>query len=163
MFDKVEKYSREINNALRNHGVLLVSGKEKPNIMAVSFGAFGLFWSKPVFIVAVKKSRCTYKLIEESGVFTVNIARRDLQDTAMKIAVVSGHDVDKFNEFHLHPVRAKNIDTYIVGDCNVHMECRVLYKTEISDDAVSRDIIDFYDGHDYHTLFYAEILDVYET
>lgn len=164
MFDKVEKYIPEIASALRNHGALLVSGKEPPNIMAISWGSVGFFWSKPVFIVAVRRMRHSYKLIEDSGVFTVNVARKDMQNEIMKIAVVSGRDVDKFNEFHLHPVKAKSVDTYIVGDCGLHLECRVLYKSHIDGDNLDNEIKnDIYEGHDYHTLFYAEITDIYES
>ncbi len=164
MFNKVEKYSHEINESLRNHGALLVSGSEKPNIMAVSWGALGYFWAKPVFVVAVRKTHLSYKLIDESKVFTINIARRDLHDAIMKIAMSSGYDVNKFSEFNLHPVKAKNIDTYIVGDCNVHIECRLLLKSEITDGSLAPEVAnDFYDGHDYHTLFFAEVLDVYES
>jgi flavin reductase (DIM6/NTAB) family NADH-FMN oxidoreductase RutF len=147
MLGKLEKHIDEINRALRAPGLLLVSGFENPNIMAVHWATFGCLWGKPVFATAIKKTRRTYGLLEGSGVFTVNVPRKDITDAIMKIGLVSGHEVDKFGEFHLHPVKAKNIDTYIVSDCGIHLECRVIYKSPVDEAALDAEIKkDAYDG-----------------
>lgn len=165
MFNKLEKYIGEITSALKDPGLLIVSGKEEPNIMAVHWGLVGYIWAKPVFVAAVRHARHTYNLINESGVFTVNVPRKDIHNEIVNIFHTSGKDVDKFTAFHLHPVKAKSVDTYVVGDCGVHLECRVLYHSPVDgaflDDGVKEHA---YEGHeDYHTLFYGEILDIYES
>ena len=165
MFGKLEKRIDEINRALRSPGLLLVSGLEKPNIMAVHWATLGCLWGKPVFTTAIKKTRRTYDLLEKSGVFTINVPRKDIADEIMRIDSVSGHEVDKFSEFNLHPVKAKNIGTYIVSDCGIHLECRIIYKSDMDGANLSDEIKkSVYDGGDnYHVLYFAEILDIYET
>ena len=165
VFGKLEKHIDEINRALKSPGLLLVSGFESPNIMAVHWAAFGCLWGKPVFITAVKRARRTYELLENSGVLTVNVPRKDITQEIMKISLASGHEADTFTEFNLHPVKAKNINTYIVSDCNIHLECRVIYKSPVNGAALCEKIKkETYDGgSNYHTLFFGEILDIYET
>ena len=165
LYNNIEKYIEEINETLRSLGLLLVSGNARPNVMATHWGQIGFLWGKPVFTAAVRKNRCTYGHIRETGVFTVNVPRKDLRNEIMKIEMVSGHNVDKFTEYHLHPVRAKNIDTYIVGDCGIHLECRVIFRSPVAGAFLDKDIkTGFYEGQNYvHTLFYGEILDIYET
>ena len=165
VFNKFEKYSDEINKAMRNPGLMLVSGLTPPNIMSISWGATGFLFGKPIFIVAVRKKRHTYRLLENSGVFTVNVPRKDLRNEIMQIGFATGANVNKFNEFHLHPVKARSVDTYIVGDCSLHIECRIILKTEVEgallSDEIKSEIYD--DSQSYHDLFYGEIVDIYET
>jgi len=165
LFNKIDKYIDEITSALRNPGLLLVSGKENPNIMTVNWCLIGRLWGKPIFTAVVRKIKHTYKLIEESGAFTVNVPRKDIRNEIMNIAVTSGRDVDKFSKFNLHPARAKHVPTYIVGDCGVHLECRVIYRSPIDGAFLDGDIKNhIYEGQEnYHTLFYGEILDIYES
>ena len=163
MSDKIDKHIQEINRTLKNPGLLLVSGSSPPNIMTVNWATVGYLWAKPVFMLPVRKTRHSYRLIDEGGVFTVNVPRKDLFNEIVKIAVISGRDVDKFNEFHLRPAKARHINPYIVTDCGIHLECRVVYKSPIDPAFLDNDIKRVYDGRDYHDMFYAEILDIYET
>ena len=164
MLNKIEKHIQEIFETLRNPGLLLVSGNAPPDIMTVNWAMLGCLWTRPVFMTPVKKARHCYKLIDEGGVFTVNVPRKDLFNEIAKISVVSGRETDKWSEFHLHPVKARKTETYIVGDCGIHLECRVILKSPIDpaflDKGIARQI---YDGQEFHDMFYGEILDVYET
>ncbi|MES0325661.1 MAG: flavin reductase family protein, partial [Candidatus Bathyarchaeia archaeon] len=75
------QYVVETNKLMRKGGLLLVSeGEEgKPNAMTIGWGFLGTMWSKTVFIVAVRYSRHTYKLMEESDSFTVCLPSKDME------------------------------------------------------------------------------------
>jgi flavin reductase (DIM6/NTAB) family NADH-FMN oxidoreductase RutF len=117
-----------------------------------------------VFILPVRNSRYSHGIIEKSGTFTVSVPRKDLTDVIMRCSGLSGRDHDKFSELHLHPVKARTVDTYIVGDCGLHFECRVVYRAAMTGEALDPALnADVYNGKNYHTLFYGEVLAVYET
>jgi hypothetical protein len=46
---------------------LLVSGRERPNPMTVSWGGFGTLWNRPVVTVYVRRVRHTFGCLEETG------------------------------------------------------------------------------------------------
>lgn len=78
MAKKLVDYKECVEETIKAFGesrVLLVSqGKQgPPNAMAIGWGTVGIVWRNPIFIVLVRPSRYTYKLIEESGDFSVNI------------------------------------------------------------------------------------------
>jgi flavin reductase (DIM6/NTAB) family NADH-FMN oxidoreductase RutF len=77
---KTTDYRGHIEESVKAFGedrVLLVScGKEgAPNVMAIGWGTTGIIWRRPIFVVLVRPSRYTYKLIEETGEFTVTLCR----------------------------------------------------------------------------------------
>ncbi len=77
-------------------GLLLASGRiGKANVMAIGWGLSGILWSKPFFMVAVRSSRFTFKLIEENGDFTVNVPRKGMEEIVSYCGTVSGKDHDK--------------------------------------------------------------------
>jgi len=81
-------------------GLLLASaGKDgRTNIMTVGWGLIGVLWREPVFMVAVRPSRYTHGLIEETGEFTVNVPKQGMGNTVTYCGTVSGREHDKFKE-----------------------------------------------------------------
>lgn len=75
------KYSDRTLETLNELGLLLVSidSKEKPNVMTIGWGLIGIVWYKPIFMILVRPSRYTHKLIEETGDFTVNVPKKDMK------------------------------------------------------------------------------------
>lgn len=45
------------------------------NTMTIGWATIGYLWQRPVFMVAVRDSRYTFKLIEKTGNFTVTIPK----------------------------------------------------------------------------------------
>ena len=80
------KYVAKTLNKLADPGVFLVGSKKdgSSNVMAIGWGLVGNFWTKPVFLVAVRHSRFTHEFIEDSGEFTVNVQVKGL----MKLSVI---------------------------------------------------------------------------
>ena len=154
-------YARETIKAFGESRVLLVSrGKEGlPNVMAIGWGTPGIIWRRPMFVVLVRPSRYTYKLIEETGEFTVNIVPPSLKEVVQYCGTVSGRDHDKFKEKKLTAIPSKKLKTPIIKECILHFECRVVYKNDLVSTELEKSIIDaLYPSGDFHRLYFGEIL-----
>ena len=83
-----EEYLAETTRKLKDLGLLLVSTSKqgKNNVMTIGWGLVGVFWEKPVFLVSVRSSCYTHKLIEETGEFTVNVSEEEARKECGKCA-----------------------------------------------------------------------------
>ncbi|MDQ1279827.1 MAG: hypothetical protein QG670_1089 [Thermoproteota archaeon] len=149
-----------------SHGLLLTSiGQNgKPNVMTIGWGLQGILWRKPVFMVAVRHSRYTHKLLEETGNFTVNIPRGDMGKVIDYCGTVSGRDHDKIVELGLKTRIGKMVKAPIIEDCIINYECKTIGKAEIGSMLLDNDVISScYPKGDNHTVYYGEILATYST
>lgn len=164
MAKKTTDYRDHIEETVRAFGedrVLLVSrGKEGlPNVMAIGWGTTGIIWRRPIFVVLVRPSRYTYKLIEETGEFTVNIVPPQLKEVVQYCGTVSGRDHDKFKEKRLTAIPSKKVKTPIVKECILHFECRVVHKSDLIPSGLEKSIITtLYPKGDFHRIYFGEIL-----
>jgi flavin reductase (DIM6/NTAB) family NADH-FMN oxidoreductase RutF len=131
--------------------------------MTISWGNIGFEWNKPIFTVLVRKSRYTYGLIEKSNEFTVSIPlSNNLKKELLYCGTKSGRDVDKFQQCNLKLEDGKSVGTPIIADCDIHYECKVVYKQamnpELLDESIKKS--SYRDG-DYHTIYYGEIVNCY--
>lgn len=141
--------------------VLLVScGKEgSPNVMAIGWGTVGIIWRRPIFVVLVRPSRYTYKLIEETGEFTVNIVPPTLKAVVQYCGTVSGRDHDKFKEKKLTAIPSKKVKTPIIKECILHFECRVVNRNDLVPSELEKSIVSsLYPKGDFHRVYFGEIL-----
>ncbi len=155
------EYITETIKAFDDGRVLLVShGKEGlPNVMAIGWGTIGIIWRKPIFVVLVRPSRHTYKLIEETGEFTVNIVPPQLKEVVQYCGTVSGRDHDKFKEKQLTTIPSKKVKPPIIKECILHFECRVIYKNDLIPSELEKSIItSLYAKGDFHRVYFGEIL-----
>jgi len=151
----------ETMKAFNEDRVLLVSqGKEgPPNAMAIGWGTIGIIWRRPIFTVLVRPSRYTYKLIEETSDFTVNIVKPQLKEVVQYCGTVSGRDHNKFKEKQLTAIPSKKVKTPIIKECILHFECRVVYENDMVQSELERSIIPaLYPKGDFHRLYFGEIL-----
>jgi flavin reductase (DIM6/NTAB) family NADH-FMN oxidoreductase RutF len=156
-----KNYIEETIKAFAEGRVLLVSrGREGlPNVMAIGWGTMGIIWKKPIFVVLVRPSRHTYKLIEETGEFTVNIAPPELKEVVNYCGTVSGRDHDKFREKGLTAIPSEKVKTPIIKECILHFECRVVYKSDLIPSELEKAIIPAsYPEGDFHRTYFGEIL-----
>lgn len=142
---------------------LTVKSGEKINTMTIGWGNVGYEWNRPIFTVMVRKSRYTIDLIENSDNFTVSIPlNKNLKSALMVCGSKSGRDIDKFKECNLSLEKSKKVDTPIIGDCELHYECKIVYKHELDSKLLSNDIVESsYSNGDYHILYYGEIVETY--
>jgi flavin reductase (DIM6/NTAB) family NADH-FMN oxidoreductase RutF len=161
---KFEEFVPETIAKLENPGCLLVGAKKdgKCNVMTIGWALMGVFWSMPIFLVAVRHSRFTHEFIEDGDEFTVNVPGEGLDETVSHCGGVSGREHDKFAECKLNLVKGKKVKVPVIRECKIHYECRVVYKLEVKHGIVPADVkTRFYAKKDYHTLYFGKILAVY--
>lgn len=159
--DNFLKYVPELNSRLLSGGVFLNTRLgEEINTMTIGWALAGIMWGKPVFTVAVRYSRHTYRLIDKSGEFTVSIpADNKLNDALEFCGSKSGRDCNKFDSCRLTPVDAATVSVPVIGECGIHYECKTVYRQAmepaLTDERIKRVN---YKANDYHVLYYGEIL-----
>lgn len=98
----------------------------------------------PKTYISVRKSRLSYELIRESGVFALNLTTEELAYAADFCGVRSGRDVDKFEKCALATEPGSKIDVPLIEKSPLSIECRVTDVIEMGS----------------HDLFLADILAV---
>lgn len=162
------QHAGKLLEVLKSGRVLLVAqGHEgKPNPMTIAWGSIMFAWGKPIFVAMVRDSRHTYKLLEESNHFTVNFFDEGYNKAMGFCGTKSGRDYDKFKETNLTPIKAKAVDSPVIEEAFLHMECKVVYKQEMNPAALDPSILAAHYPKDvaektYHTLYYGEIVEMY--
>ena len=145
-------------------GLLLVTkGKDnKPNIMTIGWGAIGLMWGRPVFIVLVRPSRYTYSRLEEIEEFTVNVPSKELAKAALHCGTVSGRNHDKFKDLNLTEIASQEVQVPMIKECHINYECRSQHKNDLIPEILNKAVKkQFYPEDDFHRLYFGEILATY--
>ena len=158
------KYVVETNNLMRKGGLFLVAeGKDKkPNTMTIGWGFLGTMWQKPVFVVAVRYSRHTYKLMEESDSFTVCLPNKEMKEALAVCGSKSGRDMDKFKDMNFTAVKGETVDAPYIKESPVHFECKVVYKDEMEEGRLAEHLQEpMYGTKDWHVLYYGEVTGCY--
>jgi len=153
--------SEQIIEQLKKGAFLTVKDKNgNLNTMTIGWGSLGYMWFRPVFTVMVRLSRYTYKLIENSDEFTVSFPLKGQLAKALEICgTKSGRDINKFKECNLTLQKSQNIETPVIAECDLHLECKIVYKQLMDSMFMSEEIEKVYGaGKDYHVLYYGEIL-----
>jgi flavin reductase (DIM6/NTAB) family NADH-FMN oxidoreductase RutF len=164
MAKKLVDYKECVEETIKAFGesrVLLVSqGKQgPPNAMAIGWGTVGIVWRNPIFIVLVRPSRYTYKLIEESGDFSVNIVPAQMKDVVQFCGTVSGRDHNKFEEKQLTAIPSSKVKAPIIKECIFHYECQIVYKNDLVPSELAESIKPaLYPKGDFHRIYFGEIL-----
>ena len=164
MAKKQVGYSDCVEEILKGYNedrVLLVSQGNQgiPNAMTIGWGQVGIIWRKPIFTVLVRPSRYTYKLMEESGDFTVNIVPPSMKEVAQFCGTASGRDHDKFKEKGLTAVPSLKVKAPLIQECLLHVECRIVYRNDLIPSQLAAPFVSaLYPKGDFHRLYFGEIL-----
>lgn len=111
--------------ALPSFPVVLVTVDR--NIMVA--GAFHFYSFKPPSVmVGIKPEKYTYELIIEKKEFGINIPTKDQLDKLHICGAFSGRDEDKYQKAGLTPRKGNKIDSYIIEECPVSIECQVVHQ-----------------------------------
>ena len=156
-------YLQKTLSLLADPGLLLVTAgaDAKPNAMAIGWGTIGRVWSKPIFAVMVRPSRYTYKLLEESGSFTVCVPPKGLYGAVDFCGTHSGRDKDKFRECNLTGLASEHVSAPGIAGCPVVYECRVVATNDVAPENLTAEIrSSAYPEGDFHRVYYGEILAV---
>lgn len=140
-----------------------VKSGDKTNTMTIAWLTIGSVWNTDVVSVYVRDSRYTYDLIEKSDSFTVSFPHtKEMLDKIAQWGKESGRDFPKLNKFNSSS--AKFVDGVVIDDCNIHIECEIIYKQVMDKNALEKKLHDrFYpEGSAYHTIYYGEIKGMYQ-
>ena len=97
---------------------------DKPNLITV--GWCGTICTQPPMLsISVRPERYSHGLIRQSGVFVVNLPTEPLTRAVDWCGVKSGREVDKFAAMGLHAAPAAQVDTVVLEESPVNLECRV--------------------------------------
>ncbi|WP_003544854.1 flavin reductase family protein [Desulfotomaculum nigrificans] len=161
---KYNEYAKELLEQLPKGAFLTVKAGDKLNTMTIGWGAPAFIWQKPIFLVLVRYSRYTYQLLEQAREFTVSIPiNKDMKKALAFCGTKSGREVDKFKEANLTAEPAKVVNTPIIGECDLHYECKVVYQ-QAMEPAILADHIktSAYPKGDYHVMYFGEIVACYK-
>ena len=110
--------------------VTSVGSEGKPNIITLAWA--GIVCSDPPTLgVGIRPHRHSYRLIEESGEFVVNVPTTEILEQTDFCGVVSGKDVDKFSATGLTPESAEHVKPPLIRECPVNIECTVKKKVPL--------------------------------
>ncbi|MEI8215691.1 MAG: flavin reductase family protein [Eubacteriales bacterium] len=125
--------------------VMVTCGKteEEHNIITIAWT--GIVNSEPpMTYISVRKERHSHSIIEKNGEFVINLATEELAFATDYCGVKSGAKLNKFKEMNLTKIPATKLDTVMIAQSPVNVECRVVNKIELPS----------------HDMFIAEIIAV---
>lgn len=134
------------------------------NTMTIGWATFGIIWSKPILMVAVRSSRYSFGIIERAMDFTVTVPAGDMRKELAYCGSQSGRNGDKFKACNLRTVPGRQVSSPVIQTDGRHYECRILYKSAMDPAHLDKSCASsLYPLKDYHTFYFGEILDCYET
>lgn len=150
-------------NTIRSSGVFVTCGLNPPNVMSTHWGGQGAIWNREIFTLPVRKSKLSHDIINSTMSFAVSVPYKDMRNEIIMCDQLSGFSTNKFDELHLHPKKARHIPAYVLGECGLILECKVVYKADMDRDSISDELSEeMYSCKDYHTVYFGEIIEAYE-
>lgn len=140
------KQSWKPGNMLNPVPAVMVSVADKngkSNIITIAW-AGTVCTNPPMVSISVRPERYSYRMLEESGEFVINLTTEELVKVCDYCGVTSGREVDKFDELHLTRLPMAHVKAPGIAESPVNMECRIVEKKELGS----------------HTMFLAEVVGV---
>lgn len=159
-----------ITESLSKGEVILVSSKngESPNPMVIGWGGINYIWKKLCFVVMVRSSRFSHHLINEYDDFSINIMNKNDHEALKICGSVSGRNENKFSILNTPLLKPKSINTPVIGNAKLKIECKKLCKLEMNEILTDISLINqFYDtsvkkANALHDFYIGEIIEIYE-
>lgn len=161
MEDNLFSESNEFLNNVKNGKAFLVTKNEdNVNVMQIGWGYIGFMWGKPSIVIAVRHSRYTYELLQNSDEFVISIPKLGQFDDKLKICgTQSGRDINKIEKCGFEMIEGKEVSVPYIKDCQYHYECKVDYMQSLDPCNLNKNILDkSYKKNDYHVMIYGEIV-----
>ncbi len=124
--------------------VLVTCGTmENNNVLTVAWTGV-LNTRPPMTYVSIRPERYSYDIIKKTGQFAINLTTSAMCKQVDFCGVRSGKDIDKFKACNFNLLSANKIDTPIIEECPVALECVVKEAIDLGS----------------HTMFMSEIVGV---
>ena len=161
-------YAGRIGQELGKGILLTTKSGDKVNSMTIGWGFLGIQWAKPVFVVLVRQSRFTKKMLEENPEFTINVPLGAIDKNILGVCgTKSGRDMDKIAQLGLTLEEGETVSVPAIKELPLTLECKVIYKQDQDPNAIAaEDDARFYakgtaNEGDYHTAYYGQITAAY--
>ena len=107
----------------------------KADVMTAAYG--GICGGDPhCIMIAIRKVRCTYENIMETGDFTVNFPSSAQVTETDYFGMVSGHKADKLAVSGVKARRSKSVNAPLLPDCPVIYECKLVNNIDMGGHAM---------------------------
>jgi len=159
-----EEYNDLILKQLPKGAFLTTKVENKVNTMTIGWGDLSIVWNRKIFMVYVRYSRETYNMIEIANEFTVSFPINvDMKNELKFAGTHSFRDYDKIRELELKLEPGLIIDTPVIKKCDLHLECKVIYRQALDPTLIPEEIKQkYYDiNNDFHVIYYGEIVAKY--
>lgn len=142
--------------------LLLTAGDFKSgdyNCMTIGWGSIGTMWNRPFMLVAVRPTRYTYHFMEKYPDFTVTAFPKEFAKDLSYLGGHSGRDGDKLARTHLTAIASQKVASPTFAQAELSLECKKIYFHDfIPDNFLDPTIQKHYPLHDYHRVYYGEIV-----
>ena len=115
--------------------IMTVDESGKPNVMPAGWAMVALH-KPPLFAISVGHGRYTHELIRSQREFVVAFPGPGLENEIEYTGSCSGRDVDKFKEFGLKSLKAKEVKPPLFSGCVVNLECKLEGELEAGDHTI---------------------------
>lgn len=105
--------------------VLVTAGR---NIMTAAAFHFYSF-KPPCVMVGIRPENLTFKLISEKREFGINIPTEEQLEIVRICGSISGRTQDKFTRAGVTPQKGRVIESFLIEECPVNLECSVVHET----------------------------------
>lgn len=157
------EYSSELLEQVKKGAFMTTMVDDKVNTMTIGWGGINVIWYKHVFVAYVRYSRETYAMLKNTDEFTINVPLKvNMKKELAYCGRQSGRDTDKITDCDLNLIKGRKVDTPIISNCELHYECKVIYKQAMEPNSIPIDVLKkYYDNNNFHVIFYGEIVDSY--
>lgn len=108
--------------------LLTVFGKDRPNVMAMSWHMM-IDFEPPLVGCVVSNRDYTFDILRKTRECVLNIAPAELAKQVTGCGNTSGRNTDKFKKFGLTASAASQVGAPIIDECFASFECRVVDDT----------------------------------
>ncbi len=150
------------------HGGIFFSVKDKQgrvNTMNTAWGGPAFYWNKNVYVAPIRHDRHTLSLLQNAESFTISVPLHgQLKKELAYVGTHHGYNEDKFAGCNLSFAEAKSVDSIIIDQCDLHIECEIQLVTEMDKAGMDKNVYDkcYADG-DMHVLYFGEVVACYRT
>lgn len=126
--------------------VLVTCGNSPETHNIITIAWTGTICSNPpMCYISVRKNRHSHKIIKETGEFVINLTNKNLAKATDWCGVRSGSKFNKFEEMKLTPIPATRVNTVMIDESPINIECMVTEIKELGS----------------HDMFLAEVVAVH--
>lgn len=100
------------------------SNSDEYNIITISWTGT-INTNPPMVFISVRPERHSYDIIKKNKEFVINLTTEKLAFKTDFNGVKSGKNIDKFKESQLTPVPTRKINSVLIGESPVNIECKV--------------------------------------